>query len=109
LPRAQHFEKVLLISKKSQECGQVLGKLCRMSFGFASRNSLQEMIPLLIEVQQNLDRDLDLELLARKYGYSTFHFHRVFSNVVGETPKNMSKGFDWKRPFTNCKSPMNPS
>lgn len=58
-----------------------------MSSGIASRNSFQEMIPLLIEVQQNLDRDLDLQSLARKYGYSAFHFHRIFSTVVGETPK----------------------
>ena len=58
-----------------------------MSSGVASRNSFQEMIPLLIEVQQNLDRDLDLGSLARKYGYSPFHFHRIFSSVVGETPK----------------------
>src|SRR5262245_42902672 len=25
--------------------------------------------------------------MARKYGSSPFHFHRLFSNVVGETPK----------------------
>jgi AraC family transcriptional regulator len=53
----------------------------------ASTNSFQEMIPLLIEVQHNLDRDLDLESLAWKYGYSRFHFHRMFSNIVRETPK----------------------
>jgi AraC family transcriptional regulator len=58
-----------------------------MSSGVASTSSFREMIPLLIEVQQNLDRDLDLESLAGKYGYSPFHFHRIFSNVVGETPK----------------------
>lgn len=58
-----------------------------MTTGVASRNSFQEMIPLLIEVQQNLDRDLYLESLAQKYGYSPFHFYRIFSNVVGETPK----------------------
>jgi AraC family transcriptional regulator len=73
--------------KKSQERLAGIGKLCRMSSGMASTNSFQEMIPLLIEVQQNLDRNLDLESLARKYGYSRFHFHRMFSNIVGETPK----------------------
>lgn len=45
------------------------------------------MIPLLIEVQQNLDRDLDLRSLARKFGYSPFHFQRIFSDAVSETPK----------------------
>jgi AraC family transcriptional regulator len=58
-----------------------------MGSGAASRNSFQELIPLLIEVQQNLDRDLDLRSLAGKYGYSSFHFQRIFSSVVGETPK----------------------
>lgn len=58
-----------------------------MGSGAASRNSFQELIPLLIDVQQNLDRDLDLRSLALKYGYSPFHFQRIFSAVVGETPK----------------------
>jgi AraC family transcriptional regulator len=58
-----------------------------MGSGVASRNTFQEMIPLLIEVQQNLDRDLDLQTLATKYGYSPFHFQRMFANAIGETPK----------------------
>ena len=58
-----------------------------MRSGDASTNPFQEMIPLLIDVQQNLDGDLDLRALASKYGYSPFHFQRVFSNAMGETPK----------------------
>ena len=58
-----------------------------MSSGPASTNPLQEMIPLLMDVQRNLDRDLDLQSLAGKYGYSPFHFQRLFSNAMGETPK----------------------
>jgi AraC family transcriptional regulator len=38
-------------------------------------------------VQTKLDRELNLESLARQSGYSPFHFHRLFSNAVGETPK----------------------
>jgi AraC family transcriptional regulator len=53
----------------------------------ASRDAIQEVIPLLIDVQANLDRKISLESLARQYGYSPFHFHRFFSNAVGETPK----------------------
>jgi len=45
------------------------------------------MIPLLIDVQQNLDQDLNLQSLASKYGYSPFHFQRMFSSAMGETPK----------------------
>lgn len=53
----------------------------------SEEDSIQEVIPLLIEVQNNLDQDFSLETLARQQGYSPFHFHRVFSSVVGETPK----------------------
>jgi len=58
-----------------------------MSSTPASTNSFQEMIPLLIDVQQNLDQDLNLQSLASKYGYSPFHFQRMFSHAMGETPK----------------------
>jgi AraC family transcriptional regulator len=56
-----------------------------MSSGAASTNSFQEMTPLLIDVQPNLDRELDLRSLAGKYGYSPFHFQRMVSNAMGET------------------------
>ncbi|MEO6379566.1 MAG: helix-turn-helix domain-containing protein, partial [Caulobacteraceae bacterium] len=35
----------------------------------------------------NLDGDVSLEALARDFGYSPFHFHRLFSAAVGETPQ----------------------
>ena len=43
--------------------------------------------PLLAEVQRRLDDDIDLAALAERFGYSPFHFHRVFTKGVGETPK----------------------
>jgi AraC family transcriptional regulator len=52
-----------------------------------SQEPIQEMIPLLIKVQGNLDQEISLDSLARQYGYSPFHFHRFFSSAVGETPK----------------------
>jgi len=51
------------------------------------KRPILEVIPLLIDVQFNLDQNISLETLARQYGYSPFHFHRFFSNAVGETPK----------------------
>jgi len=57
-----------------------------MSSHAASTSSLQELIPLLVDVQQNLD--WDLRSLASKYGYSPFHFQRMFSKAMDETPKN---------------------
>lgn len=35
-------------------------------------------------IEKNLDADLSLEQLSKKAYYSSFHFHRVFSTVVGE-------------------------
>lgn len=45
------------------------------------------LVPLLIEVQQSLDEEIDLATLAARYGASAFHFHRTFARSVGETPK----------------------
>jgi len=58
-----------------------------MSADNAAEDPIQEVTPLLIDLQLNLDREVSLESLARQYGYSPFHFHRFFSSVVGETPK----------------------
>lgn len=40
---------------------------------------------ILDYVDKNLDADLSLDTLATKAHYSTFHFHRIFSAIVGET------------------------
>lgn len=50
-------------------------------------HSIEEMIPLLIQVQRDLDQDLNLDILADRFGYSAFHFHRLFKENVGETPR----------------------
>ena len=36
-------------------------------------------------VEKNLDKDLSLEFLSDKAYFSPFHFHRIFSAIVGET------------------------
>lgn len=41
----------------------------------------------LIAVQRELDQPHDLESLAKTFGYSPFHFHRLFTAGVGETPR----------------------
>jgi AraC family transcriptional regulator len=43
--------------------------------------------PLLIGVQTHPERDVSLTSLAREWGYSPSHFHRLFTETVGETPK----------------------
>ena len=36
-------------------------------------------------IEQHLDEPLALERLARVAGFSSFHFHRIFRSMVGET------------------------
>lgn len=36
-------------------------------------------------IEKNLDKELSLALLSKKAFYSSFHFHRIFSAIVGET------------------------
>lgn len=49
--------------------------------------SHDDITRVLREVHENLDRRVVLETLARRSGYSPFHFHRRFVESVGETPK----------------------
>lgn len=42
-------------------------------------------------IQQNINKKLPLEELAKEANYSTFHFQRIFKSVVGETPKQYIK------------------
>jgi len=49
--------------------------------------SEQDILQLLQTVRDRLDDDVSLETLASRAGWSTFHFHRAFRTVVGETPK----------------------
>jgi DNA gyrase inhibitor GyrI/AraC-like DNA-binding protein len=36
-------------------------------------------------IEKNLDKDLNLNNLSQKAFFSSFHFHRIFSAIVGET------------------------
>lgn len=42
---------------------------------------------LLIGVQTNPERDTRLDTLAAEQGVSPFHFHRTFTQALGETPR----------------------
>ena len=45
------------------------------------------LLPLLLDIEEDLDQDLSLGALASRFGSSEFHFHRQFRAAVGETPK----------------------
>lgn len=45
------------------------------------------LLPVLVHIQANLESDLSLSALAGKAGLSRSHFHRVFTERLGETPR----------------------
>ena len=45
------------------------------------------LLRVLVYIQQNLDDALSLEELAAVAPYSSFHFHRIFHGLVGESVK----------------------
>jgi AraC family transcriptional regulator len=47
----------------------------------------QRVLHVQMYIQQNLDRELSLEELAKESYFSVYHFHRVFRAVVGESLK----------------------
>jgi len=49
--------------------------------------SRADLLTLLRQVKGRLDGDVSLEALAIRSGWSSFHLHRAFRRLVGETPK----------------------
>jgi AraC family transcriptional regulator len=47
----------------------------------------QRMLAVLVHIQRHLDADLSLEELATVASFSSFHFHRLFHSLVGESVK----------------------
>jgi AraC family transcriptional regulator len=48
----------------------------------------QRMLRVLVHIQSHLDDDLALAHLARVACFSLFHFHRIFSGMMGESLKD---------------------
>ena len=49
--------------------------------------SRADLLSLLRHVRGGLDGDVSLDALATRSGWSSFHLHRAFRRMVGETPK----------------------
>jgi len=52
-----------------------------------SMPSRTDLLSLLRQVKERLDGDVSLDALAVRSGWSSFHLHRAFRRLVGETPK----------------------
>lgn len=59
--------------------------------GTTRQEYLKRIHRVIDHVEQHLDSDLSLERLAEKAHYSPFHFHKVFTIVVGERPNAFVK------------------
>ena len=49
------------------------------------REYLKRLNNVISYIEKNLDKDLNLNDLSQKAFFSSFHFHRIFSAIVGET------------------------
>ena len=50
-----------------------------------ARRHASRIADVLCYIQEHLDRELSLRVLARRAGYWPYHFHRVFHAIVGES------------------------
>ena len=46
----------------------------------------QRVLRCLVQIESRLDAELSLDALARQAHLSPFHFQRVFTSLVGESP-----------------------
>lgn len=46
---------------------------------------VKRMLKVMIYIEEHIDEDLTMEVLAKVACYSPFHFHRIFQAIVGET------------------------
>jgi AraC family transcriptional regulator len=47
----------------------------------------QALLSTLIHIQTHLEGDLNLDVLAGRVGFSAYHFHRIFREILGEPVK----------------------
>ncbi|EZH76001.1 hypothetical protein ATO12_04215 [Aquimarina atlantica] len=58
------------------------------------REYIKRISYILDFIEKNLDANLSLEQLSKKAHYSSYHFHRVFSTIIGE---NLNQYINRKR------------
>ena len=63
----------------------------------------ERIVRTLVYIQQHLDEALELEQVARVAAFSSFHFHRIFRGLVGETLKEHVRRLRLERAARNLK------
>lgn len=57
----------------------------------ASTHPTAALLPVLAYIQSHLDADLSLTQMAERSTLSPYYFHRLFHEIVGETPKQYTQ------------------
>jgi AraC family transcriptional regulator len=63
----------------------------------------QRMLRVLVHIQQHLDEDLSLKELARVACFSPYHFHHIFTGMMGESLKEHVRRLRLERAATQLK------
>lgn len=56
------------------------------SLGKSTEDYLSRINAVIFYIEQNLDKVLNLDTISRHANFSPFHFHRIFTALIGETP-----------------------
>jgi len=65
---------------------------------------LSRMVNVLNYIQENLDNDLCLDELAKQACFSRYHFHRIFSGMLGESVKELVRRLRLERAALQLKT-----
>jgi len=65
---------------------------------------IARMVNVVNYIQKNLDSDLTLEDLAEQANFSRYHFHRIFSGVLGESVKELVRRLRLERAAIQLKT-----
>ncbi len=68
----------------------------------------QRILRVLVYIQQQLDAPLNLDELARLANFSPFHFHRVFTGMLGESVQSHIRRLRLERAATRLKMGTDP-
>jgi AraC family transcriptional regulator len=62
------------------------------------------MVNVVNYIQKNLDSELTLEELAQQANFSSYHFHRIFSGMLGESLKELIRRLRLERAAVQLKT-----
>src|SRR5690606_6367694 len=67
----------------AQTCSRAVAVFAELA---QDRSMDARILQALQHMESRMERDLSVEALAAEVGLSQFHFHRLFTKMVGETP-----------------------